>query len=158
MPGHATRQRVVTLEGVPVPSKRVKDDLAADLDHHASIAWPGLEEVTVRWRGGFGYVTAYISEDEGVPLCRGTSGSMTPGSSRSTTRPPTPTGTQSYLMANPPAALRTPWTAPAESTSPTYQTSPLTRTDPTITKTANRVKRSPLNVLANPSRIYAGLH
>jgi hypothetical protein len=70
MLGHATRRRVVTLEGVPVPSKRVKDDLAADLDHHASIAWPRLEEVTVRWRGGFGYVTAYISEDEGVPLCR----------------------------------------------------------------------------------------
>ena len=38
--------------------KRVKDDLAADLDHHASLVWPGLEEVTVRWRGGYGYVTA----------------------------------------------------------------------------------------------------
>ena len=61
---------MITLDVVPVPSKRVKDDLAADLDHHASIAWPGLEEVTVRWRGGYGYVTAWTSEDEGVPVCR----------------------------------------------------------------------------------------
>jgi hypothetical protein len=61
---------MVTLNVVSVPSKRVKDDLAADLDHHASLVWPGLEEVTVRWRGGYGYVTAYISEDEGVPICR----------------------------------------------------------------------------------------
>ena len=61
---------LITLDVVPVPGKRVKDGLAADLDHHASIVWPGLEEVTVRWRGGFGYVTAYISEDEGVSVCR----------------------------------------------------------------------------------------
>jgi hypothetical protein len=61
---------MLTLDVVPVPGERVKDDLAADLDHHASIVWPGLEEVTVRWRGSCGYVTAYIGEDEGVPICR----------------------------------------------------------------------------------------
>lgn len=53
-----------------IPSKRVKDDLAADLDHHASQAWPGLEEVTIRWRGSHGYVTAWTSEDDGIPVCR----------------------------------------------------------------------------------------
>jgi hypothetical protein len=68
---HVTTPAImITLDLVPIPSKRVKDDLAADLDHHASLAWPGLEEITVRWRGGYGYVTAYISEDEGVPICR----------------------------------------------------------------------------------------
>jgi hypothetical protein len=68
---HVTTPAIMlTLNVVSMPSKRVKDDLAADLDHHASLVWPGLEEVTVRWRGGYGYVTAYISEDEGVPICR----------------------------------------------------------------------------------------
>jgi len=36
----------------------------------ASIVWPGLEEVTIRWRGSYGYVTAWTSEDDGVPVCR----------------------------------------------------------------------------------------
>jgi hypothetical protein len=68
---HVTTPAIMlTLDVVSMPSKRVKDDLAADLDHHASLVWPGLEEVTVRWRGGYGYVTAYISEDEAVPICR----------------------------------------------------------------------------------------
>jgi len=68
---HVTTPAIIlTLDVVSVPSKPVKDDLAADLDHHASLVWPGLEEVTVRWRGGYGYLTAYISEDEGVPICR----------------------------------------------------------------------------------------
>lgn len=68
---HVTTPAIMlTLNVVPVPSKRVKDDLAADLDHHASLAWPGLEEITVRWRGGYGYVTAWTSEDDGVPVCR----------------------------------------------------------------------------------------
>lgn len=65
-----THPDLITLDAVPVPGKRVKDDLAADLDHHASLVWPGLEEVTVRWRGGYGYVTAWTSEDDGVPVCR----------------------------------------------------------------------------------------
>jgi hypothetical protein len=29
-----------------------------------------LEEVTIRWRGGYGYITAWTSEDDGVPVCR----------------------------------------------------------------------------------------
>jgi hypothetical protein len=65
---------------MPVPSRRLKDDLADDLDHHASIHWPQLGEVTVRWRGGYAYVTGHLdsdsdsdTEDEdgpGIPLCR----------------------------------------------------------------------------------------
>jgi hypothetical protein len=53
-----------------VPSRRLKDDLEADIDHHAATAWPHLDEVTIRWRGGYGYVTAHLSDDEALPLCR----------------------------------------------------------------------------------------
>lgn len=72
-----TAARIDTLAGMPVPSRRLKDDLADDLDHHASIAWPQLGEVTVRWRGGYGYVTGHLDtaddaglDEPGIPLCR----------------------------------------------------------------------------------------
>jgi hypothetical protein len=64
-----------TLAGMPVPSGRLKDDVADDLDHHASIHWPQLGEVRMRWHGGYGYVIGYLDTDEpddehAIPLCR----------------------------------------------------------------------------------------
>jgi hypothetical protein len=65
-----------TLAGMSVPSRRLKDDLADDLDHHASIHWPQLGEVRVRWRGGYAYVTGHLDTDDAgddepaIPLCR----------------------------------------------------------------------------------------
>ena len=65
-----------TLAGMPVPSRRLKDDVEADLDHHAEAAWPQLGGVEVRWRGGYGYVTGYLDtdtdedEEQSIPLCR----------------------------------------------------------------------------------------
>ncbi|HET8657713.1 MAG TPA: hypothetical protein VFM55_01790 [Micromonosporaceae bacterium] len=61
---------------MPLPSKRLKQDLADDLDHHASTRWPQLGEVVVRWRGGYGYVLGYPdtddepTHDDAIPLCR----------------------------------------------------------------------------------------
>jgi hypothetical protein len=63
---------------MPVPTRRVKDDTAADLDHHAELHWSQLGGVEVRWRGGYGYVIGYLDDDETdldapeqtVPLCR----------------------------------------------------------------------------------------
>lgn len=60
---------------MPMPSRRLKDDLADDLDHHASIHWPQLGEVRVRWRGGYAYVTGHLDTDDdtdepAIPLCR----------------------------------------------------------------------------------------
>ena len=61
---------------MPLPSKRLKQDTADDLDHHASIHWPQLGEVVVRWRGGYGYVIGYPdtddepTDDDAIPLCR----------------------------------------------------------------------------------------
>jgi hypothetical protein len=60
---------------VPVPSKRLKDDVDGSVDHHAAQQrrWPALAEIDVRWRGSFGYLTAIIEhngEDEHIPLCR----------------------------------------------------------------------------------------
>jgi hypothetical protein len=60
---------------MPVPSRRLKQDVADDLDHHASIHWPQLGEVVVRWRGGYGYVIGYPDthqpdDTNAIPLCR----------------------------------------------------------------------------------------
>ena len=78
---HASRAPA-TLAGVSVPSRRLKDDLADDLDHHASIHWPQLGEVVVRWRGGYGYVIGHLDtgdddgqgtdepDEPGIALCR----------------------------------------------------------------------------------------
>jgi hypothetical protein len=61
---------------VPLPSKRLKQDIADDLDHHASLHWPQLGEVVTRWRGGYGYVIGYPDTDaeptdaDAIPLCR----------------------------------------------------------------------------------------
>lgn len=62
-----------TLVGMPVPSKRLKDLIEGTVDHHASQHWPALEEVTIRWRGGFGYLTGCLDDDghdELIPLAR----------------------------------------------------------------------------------------
>lgn len=53
-----------------LPSRRLKDDTESDIDHHAETAWPDLDEVTIRWRGSYGYVTAHLETDEKIPLCR----------------------------------------------------------------------------------------
>ena len=57
---------------MPVPSRRLKDLIEGTVDHHASQRWPALEEVTIRWRGSYGYLTGYLSEDDDdtIELCR----------------------------------------------------------------------------------------
>jgi len=56
---------------MPVPSKRLKELIEGTVDHHASLTCPDLQEVTIRWRGSFGYLTAWAGEgDEQIPLCR----------------------------------------------------------------------------------------
>ncbi len=57
---------------MPVPSKRLKDLVEGTVDHHASRRWPALEEVTVTWRGSYGYLTGYLSKDDSdqIRLCR----------------------------------------------------------------------------------------
>jgi hypothetical protein len=57
---------------MPVPSRRLKDLIEGTVDHYASQRWPALEEVTIRWRGSYGYLTGYLSEDDHdtIPLCR----------------------------------------------------------------------------------------
>jgi hypothetical protein len=61
-------------KGMPVPPKRLKDLIEGTVDHHASQARPALQEVTIRWRGSFGYLTARAGagndNDTKIPLCR----------------------------------------------------------------------------------------
>jgi hypothetical protein len=45
-PGKA--RRCATLENMPVPPRKLKDQVEDDLDHYASQRWPRLEEVTIR--------------------------------------------------------------------------------------------------------------
>jgi hypothetical protein len=60
---------------MPVPPRRLKDDVDGTVDHYAAQLgrWPALAEVDVRWRGSFGYLAAIIEhdrQDEHIPLCR----------------------------------------------------------------------------------------
>jgi hypothetical protein len=57
---------------MPVPPRRLKELIEGTVDHHASQRWPALEEVTVSWRGSYGYLTGYLSEDDDdtIKLCR----------------------------------------------------------------------------------------
>lgn len=48
-----------------------KSSLQQRLNAHARERWPGLTEVTVRFRGTLAYVTGHLADDdENVPLCR----------------------------------------------------------------------------------------
>jgi hypothetical protein len=59
---------------MPVPPKRVKELTEGAVDHHASLTHPELQEITIRWRGSFGYMAAWAGPgddtDEEIPLCR----------------------------------------------------------------------------------------
>ncbi len=57
---------------MPLPSRRLKELIEGTVDHHASQRWPALEEVTIRWRGSYGYLTGYLSasDDDTIKLCR----------------------------------------------------------------------------------------
>jgi hypothetical protein len=59
---------------MPAPPKRLKDPIEGTVDHHASVTHPDLQEVTIRWRGSFGYLIAWAGEggddDEQIPRCR----------------------------------------------------------------------------------------
>ena len=59
---------------MPAPSKRVKEDTEGTVDHHASLTHPELQEITIRWRGSFGYMAAWAGPgddtDEEIRLCR----------------------------------------------------------------------------------------
>jgi len=43
------------MTAMPVPTARFKTLLAGRLDFYASKGWPQLEDVTIRWHGGYGY-------------------------------------------------------------------------------------------------------
>src|SRR5712692_2928805 len=49
-------------EAMPLPSRRLKELIEGTVDHHASQRWPALEEVTIRWRGSYGYLTGDLDE------------------------------------------------------------------------------------------------
>lgn len=57
---------------MPVPTPRLKELIEGTVDHHASQRWPALGEVTIAWRGSYGYLTGYLglSDDEQIKLGR----------------------------------------------------------------------------------------
>ena len=55
---------------MPVPPKQLKTRVEGEVDHHASQRWPHLEEVTIRWRGSYGYLTGHLPGDEDIPMAR----------------------------------------------------------------------------------------
>ncbi len=58
------------MDAVPVPAKDLKERIESELDHHASQRWPDLEEITVTWRGSYGYLRAWTTVTEYVPVAR----------------------------------------------------------------------------------------
>ena len=79
---------------MPVPPRRLKDLIEGTVDHHASQRWPVLEEVTIRWRGSYGYLTGYLSEnDDDTIRSAASSTSATPMSGHSRSGRPAPTAT-----------------------------------------------------------------
>ncbi|MGH3865426.1 MAG: hypothetical protein ACRDQ4_04660 [Pseudonocardiaceae bacterium] len=44
--------------------------LPGDGRDDASPHWPQLEKITSTWRGGYGYVSAHLPDEEQLPLCR----------------------------------------------------------------------------------------
>lgn len=59
---------------MPVPPKRLKELVEGTVDHHASRTHPDLQEITIRWRGGYGYLDAWAGagdeNDEQIRLGR----------------------------------------------------------------------------------------
>lgn len=49
---------------MPIPSRALKDQVEGGLDHYASRAWPQLEEVTIGWRGSYGYLVGHLPEED----------------------------------------------------------------------------------------------
>lgn len=49
-----------------------KELIEGTVDHHASQRWPALEEVTITWRGSYGYLIGYlgVSDEDQIKLCR----------------------------------------------------------------------------------------
>jgi hypothetical protein len=126
---------------MPVPPRRLKELIEGTVDHHASQRWPALEEVTITWRGSYGYLTGYLSDNDHdqIKLCRiQYLGDPMTGRSRSGRPAPTATPLPSCWTAASPATPAKPSTLPAPSTSPT----------PASTR----------NNATNPSRTSAGLH
>ena len=116
-----------TLTAMPVPPKRVKELAEGTVDHRASKNHPGLQEITIRWRGAHGYMDAWAGagdeNDERIHLCRIEHLGDDAWGSRSTTRPAKPTPTPAWPPDRPPGPPATPTTPPPSSTSPTTRRS-----------------------------------
>jgi hypothetical protein len=52
---------------MPIPPRLLGDQVEGSLDRYASQTWPQLEEVTIRWRGSFGYLTGHLPDDDLPP-------------------------------------------------------------------------------------------
>ena len=125
-------------EAMPVPSRRLKELIEGTVDHHASQRWPALEEVTISWRGSYGYLTGYLSEDDDdtIKLCR----IQYLGDDTEWAFAIWQASTDSYA-------------APSSSTA----TAPGTPARPSIPP-APSISPAPATSQPNPSRTYAALH
>ncbi|SRR6266487_219047 len=111
VPRHRHQRGQATLEDMSAPSQRLKDLVEATVDHHASLTHPDLQEVTIRWRGSFGYLSspglarATMTTSRSRSAASNTSATRTTGASRSTTTPPRPTPRPCWVPASPPNTL-----------------------------------------------------
>ncbi len=102
------------------PPESTKTSLQQTLSGRARERRPQLAGVDVKFRGAYAYVAGRITDDETLPLMRLKYGGYAPpGDSRSTWPAKTATNPQLYPTARWRDSQKTPWTAPAASTSAT---------------------------------------
>ena len=55
---------------MPTPPASTRTSLGQRLSAHARTRWPALEQVQVRFRGQFAYISGQLADGEVLPLCR----------------------------------------------------------------------------------------
>jgi hypothetical protein len=55
---------------MPTPPDSTKNSLTQKLSARARERWPAVEQVRVRYRGPFAYISAQLPDGESFPLCR----------------------------------------------------------------------------------------
>jgi hypothetical protein len=68
--GAATRHRDRDTGAVVTIPESTKTSLAQRLDQRARERWPQIDEIAVRYRGGFAYVDAHLADGTVHKLCR----------------------------------------------------------------------------------------
>lgn len=69
-PGQRDTERCETMASMPAIPESTKNSVSSRLAARARERWPQISRVTIRFKGGFGYVDAVLTDGEQLRLCR----------------------------------------------------------------------------------------